>query len=80
MLKITKVELELLNDIDMILFVEKCIRGGIVQCSKRYAAANNVFVERYDCTKQVSYIMYFDANNLYGWAMSNPMPLKIFNG
>ena len=49
-----------------------------MQCSKRYAAANNAFVEEYDCTKPDSYIMYFDANNLYGWAMSNPMPLKDF--
>jgi len=77
-LKKTGVELELLTDIDMHLFVERGMRGGISMVSKRYAKANNPLVLEYDPSKPKKFIMYLDANNLYGWAMSKPLPKRDF--
>ena len=76
-LKHTKINLELLSDLDMHLFIEKGMRGGISMVSKRHAKANNPHVD-YDPTKETNYIMYYDANNLYGWAMSQPLPYSGF--
>ena len=78
LLKKTGVELELFTDLEMHLFVERGIRGGISMVSKRYAKANNPLVPDYDPSKPNSYIMYLDANNLYGWAMSKPLPKRDF--
>lgn len=78
MLKHTKVEIELLTNYEMLLFVEKGIRGGISQCSHRYAAANNKFLPKFNYDEKESYLLYFDANNLYGWAMSEALPLRDF--
>ena len=68
--KKTGVKLELLKDIDMLLLVEKEIRGGICHSVHRHAKANNKYMEKYDKNKESSYLIYLDANNLYGWAMS----------
>ena len=78
-LKKTKIELELLTDFDMLLMMQKGIRGGISMISNRYGVANNVYMnEMYDKSKESTYIQYLDANNLYGWAMSKPLPTHGF--
>jgi hypothetical protein len=78
-LKMTDVELELLTDPNMYLFIEKGLRGGISMISNRYSKTNNPYVPDYDPTQENSYVMYFDANNLYGWAMSQPLPTGEFD-
>ena len=78
-LKMTDVELERLTDPDMYLFIEEGLRGGISTISKRYSKANNPYIPNYDSDKETSYVMYLDANNLYGWAMSQPLPTGEFD-
>ena len=77
-LKITKVELELLHDYEMLMMVEKGIRGGVSMISTRYGKANNPYMKDYDPDQEIKYISYLDANNLYGWAMCKPLPTKGF--
>ena len=76
MLKFTKVEMELNSDAAIFKMMDDGLRGGICQISKRYARANNPLLgDLYDPTKPKTYILYLDANNLYGWAMSLPQPI-----
>ena len=74
--KKTELELELLTDTDMLLIVEKGIRGGICHAIRRYANANNKYMKNYD--KNISYLIYLDANNLYGWGMSQKLSVNGF--
>ena len=74
-LKKTEVKLELLAKNGMLLMVEKGIRGGICHAIHRYAKANNKYMKNYDKNKKRSYIEYLDANNLYGLAMSQKLPV-----
>ena len=62
----------------MFLMVEKGIRGGICQATHRYAKANNKYMNNYDKKIDWSYIEYLDTNNLYGWAMSQKLPVNGF--
>ena len=74
-LKTTKVKLELLSDSDILLMFEKGIKGGVATISNRYVAANNKYMgDKYDPELSSKYITYLNANNLYGWAMSKPLP------
>ena len=77
-LKESKVNLKLLHDQDMLLMVEKGIRGGVSMISTRYGKANNEYMQEYDPELPSKYIAYLDANNLYGWAMSKPLPTHGF--
>ena len=77
-LKMTKVNLELLTDINMLLMFERGIRGGVSQISNRYAKANNPYMKEYNHNLTTKYIAYLDRNNLYGEAMSKPLPTHGF--
>ena len=74
LLKFTRVSLELLTDSNMYFFVEKGLRGGISMVSHRHAIANNQYMQNFDPSQPDSYLLYLDSNNLYRWAMSQPMP------
>ncbi|XP_031559466.1 uncharacterized protein LOC116295702 [Actinia tenebrosa] len=78
LLKKTDAQLDLLTDYEMYRFMEDGIRGGVCGPSHRYARANNPQVEGYDPEKPNTYISYLDANNLYGWAMSQHLPVRDF--
>ena len=63
-LKNTKVNLDVLTDISMLLMVEKGLTGGVCHSIYRYAKANNKYMKDYDENKESSYLQYWDANNL----------------
>ena len=77
-LKMTEIELELISDPDMYLFVENGLRGGLSVITQRKGNANNKFMKNYNESSNSKFISYFDANNLYGWAMSQYMPYGRF--
>ena len=62
----------------MILMNEEGIRGGITQAIREYASANNKYIKNYNPNQKSSFLMYLDANNLYGWAMCRELPLNNF--
>ena len=74
MLKYTKIKLELHTDIDKLMFIELGISGGVNQCSNHYTNANNPYMDVYNENEEIIYLVYFDANNLYGWAMAQWIP------
>ena len=76
MLKMTDAKIECFQEgqEDMLEMIEKNMRGGVSMISNRYAKANNKYMKEYNPNEPSSYIMYLDANNLYGWAMSQYLP------
>ena len=56
-------------------FIEKGIRRGISYISHRHSTANNKYMKNFDPTKKSKYIVYLDANNLYGWAMQQKLSI-----
>ena len=78
MLKMTEINLELMTDIDMHLFIESGLRGGISYIAKRYSKANNKYIKDYNENLPSKYITYQDCNNLYGWAMCQYLPTGNF--
>ena len=77
-LKEAKLKLDLLTDIDMLSTVEKGIRGGIFHSLYQYAKANYKYMKGYDKNKESLDLQYCDVNDLYGWAMSQKLPLNNF--
>ena len=77
-LKMTGVKLEKVSNIDKYLFIEKGLRGGISYIAKRYAKANNKYINDYDPKKTSAFISYLDMNNFYDWAMSEYLPYGEF--
>ena len=77
-LKMTGINLELLSDPDMLLMFEKGIRGGISIISNRYGEANNKYMKCFNKNKLATFLLYLDANNLYGCAMSEMLPTHGF--
>ena len=78
MLNMTKVELKLIPNPDMYIFFEKGIRGGFSDISKRYSKTNNKYLNSYDPKQESKHIIYLDANNSYGCAMSKFFPTSGF--
>ena len=79
MLKMTKIELELISDSDRYLFLMDTIRGGMTVCNKKFVKADNIYTRKKDENSDINkYLMYLDANNLYGLSMSKPLPYKNF--
>ena len=78
MLKMIDIKLEKISNINKYLFMEKGLRGRISYIAKRYAKANNKYMNDYDPKKQSTFISNLDMNNLYGWAMSEYLPYQGF--
>ena len=95
MLKMTKIELDLISDQDMYLFLTDAIRGGITQVNNKYSKADNKyrrnqhnewknkrikkkFKNKLKTNDLNKYLLYLDANNLYGYSMSQKLPYKSF--
>ena len=78
-LRKTEVKLQLLTDPDMLLMFEEGIRGRVSMITKRHGKANNPYMgEDFDPDAPTKNLAYLDANNLYGWAMCNPLPVGNF--
>ena len=77
MLLKTRVELELISDLELLNFMEDMKRGGLCFVgSKRHVKANNKYLPDHDPSKPSNYIMYWDANGLYARAMNQPLPYR----
>ena len=77
-LKKTGIKFELLTALDMLLMIEKRIRGGITHAIQRFAKVNNKYMKNYDKNKESLYLIYLDAINLYGWVMFQNFPVEGF--
>ena len=75
-LKKTKVKLDLLTDTDMLLMVEKGVRRGICHAVHYHVKANNKYMKDFDKNKESSYLKFWCVNNLYGWGISQKLPVN----
>ena len=78
MLKRAEIKIDVISNIGMYLFVLKGMREGISYIAKRFSDAEYKYMQWYDNSKSSKFIMYLDANNLYGWSMSQYLPYSIF--
>ena len=78
MVKMTKIEIELIQDPYMDIFFEKGTRGGISYISNRYSKANKKYLKSYDPKQESKHVIYLDANNLYGYATSEYLLTSAF--
>ena len=78
MLKMTGVNLELLSNVDMLLMIEKGIRGGVSMVSNRYGKVNNKYMKDFNKNEPSKFLTYLDTNNLYGVGMSEKLPVGGF--
>ena len=78
MLKMTGIELEKMSDADKYLFIEKGTKGGVSYIVKKYAKANNKYMNDYDLEKPLTFITYLYKNNLYGWTICEYLPYEKF--
>ena len=78
MLKMTNIKLELMTNVDMFQFIEKGMHGGASYIANRHGKANNKYMKNRNNNAQSKYIMYLDANNFHGWAMSQYLPTGNF--
>ena len=77
-LKVTRVSMDFIKDIDMMLMIERGIRGGVTSAVRRYVKSNNPKCVDFDESLRISHILYTDVNNLYGYALKQPLPYKNF--
>ena len=75
--KMTKIKLELITNPDMYIFFEKGRRGGISYIFNRYSKAKNKYLKFYDPKQESKHIIYLDAYNLHGYAMSKFLPTSV---
>ena len=80
MLKMMKINLELISDPDMYVFFEKGKRGTISYISNIYGKANNKYLKSFNPKQELKHIIYLDVNNVYGYAMSKFLPTSGFKG
>ena len=78
MIEKTDVKLQLLTDIDVLLMVQKGIRGGVFNSIHQYAATKNKYMKKYNTDNESSYIVCLDPNNIYGWAIPQKLPVDGF--
>ena len=78
MLSMTKIKLELISDPDLYMFFEKGMSSGVSCISNRYIKANNKYLKSYDPKEESKHVIYLDANNLYGYAISKFLPTSGF--
>lgn len=78
MLLKTRAKMDLISDLEIYQMLERGIRGGLSQCSMRYAKANNKYMNEFDKKVPSSYILYLDCNNLYGFCLMKKLPISEF--
>ena len=74
----TNIKLELMTNVDMFQFIERSMHGRVSYIANRYGKVDNKYMEEYNEESPSKYVMYLDANNLYGWAMSQYLPTGNF--